>query len=274
MDSLLITTRARRRLEALCNDIPHAVLLVGTVGMGKKTIALSLGARVTDRAGIELIEPDEKGTIRIETIRELYKRTRSRQANRQVIVIDHAECMGIEAQNAFLKLLEEPRTGVTFILTTPTSDMLLPTIISRVQSIIIPEVSRDELQQLITARALSLHSQETAQLLFVANGRPGIMARLLDEPGYFEHYKQLMKQAKTVLAADTYERLALVGSLAKNRDEALELLEAMARIVYSQILRSPDGKLLTLAERLQLCLSRFAQNGNLRAQLTYLFASH
>jgi len=274
MDNLLLSPQTHRQLKALLTDTPHAVLLVGALGMGKRTIAVALAAQLTTPAQVAIIEPDEKGTIGIETIRTLYKRTRGRQEGRQVMIVDHAEAMGIEAQNAFLKLLEEPRAGVTFILTAPTDDALLPTISSRVQSIGIPRITAKALQAMAAARGANLSPQELAQLLFIADGRPGTLGRLLDDSNIFTHYKELMKQAKNILGATPYQRLSLVTNLAKNKEDAVTLLEAIARMLHIQLLRDPSQYWLDFADDIQECLARLAQNGNPRAQLTALFISH
>lgn len=271
MDDLLLAPQTRRHIAAFAADPPHALLLVGAIGVGKRTIAYALAGQLTKSTLITGMEPDEKGTISIDAVRNLYQRTRSRQDGRQVIVIDHAEAMGIEAQNAFLKLLEEPREGVTFILTAPSAEALLPTISSRVQTIHVPKVAQAELQALAAKKGAQLQPQELAQLLFVADGRPAVLARLLDDPEAFAHYKQLMKQAKDMLAATPYERLAHIHTIAKSRDDATTLLEAMARMIHIQLLRQPNDQLIAFADAIQECLARLAQNGNPRAQLTSLF---
>lgn len=274
MHDLLLSEHTARQLAAFAADPPHALLLVGAPGMGKRTVAEHLAGQLTKPAHIAVMEPDEKGTISIDSVRTLYQRTRSRQQGRQVVIIDHAEGMGIEAQNAFLKLLEEPREGVTFILTAPHEDALLPTISSRVQSIMLPRLPQAMLQTLMARSTTQLQPQEAAQLLFVADGRPGMLARLLSSPEEFERYKHLMTQAKDLLAANPYERLAKVQAFSKNRDDTIALLEAMARMLRIQLLREPNPGMMHFADNLQECLARLVQNGNPRAQLTSLFIGH
>ena len=55
----------------------------------------------------------------------------------KVGVIQEADCMGVEAQNAFLKTLEEPPPGTMLILTTTLARRLLPTIRSRCQTVLL-----------------------------------------------------------------------------------------------------------------------------------------
>jgi replication-associated recombination protein RarA len=272
MTALFIAEESRRQLDALVTDPPQAMVLIGPRGIGKYTVAFDFATKITTAEHISVVTPDDKGTIAIELIRDLYRLTRSRQTHRQVVIIDHAEAMGIEAQNAFLKLLEEPRAGVTFILTAPTEDILLPTITSRVQSVALQRVHQKQLQTLALQLSAGLEQQEMAQLLFVADGRPAIVAHLLSDPAAFAHHKELMQQAKKLITAGAYERLSSIATIAKTRDDAIQVLEAMAHMVHIQLLRSPNDNLMRLADAIQLTLARLAQNGNPRAQLTALFA--
>ncbi len=53
------------------------------------------------------------------------------QGRRRVIIIDPADAMNLQAQNALLKTLEEPPDGTTLVLVSSTPDSLLPTVRSR-----------------------------------------------------------------------------------------------------------------------------------------------
>lgn len=64
------------------------------------------------------------------------------EAERKVYIITEAEYMNIAAQNAALKLLEEPPAGVVFVLCTPSAEALLPTVRSR--CVIIKQNSEEE----------------------------------------------------------------------------------------------------------------------------------
>ncbi len=268
MDNLLLHDHSRLQLQALLSDPPHALLLLGPNGIGKFTVARAWGRQLAPHT--EVITPDDKGTIPIDAIRALYRRTRSRQATHQVIIVDHAEAMGAEAQNAFLKLLEEPRSGVTFVLTAPTHETLLPTISSRLQSVHLQLIAKAALQTWAATQA-TLDPQSLAQLLFVAAGRPGIATQLITNPSIFSHHRALMQTAKQLLAGKPYDRLALIPALTKNRDDLIATLEALAHMLTLQIRSKPDATLMHFADGLQICLARLAQNGNARAQLTALF---
>lgn len=269
MNELLLHPRTKAELLALAEDPPQGLLLVASHGMGKLTIAKTWAASVTQAQSITILEPDEKGTITIDATRTLYQRTRSKQSGHQVVIIDHAEAMGTEAQNAFLKLLEEPRANVTFVLTAPSSESVLPTILSRVQTMMVLPVSSVILTQ--HAEGTTVDPKALAQILFVAAGRPATFVTLLQNPQAFEHHKVVMQRAKQLLGATPYERLAQVQELVKDRVEAMAILEAMAYMIAQHIRKTPSNSLLTFADALQDCLQRLQQNGNVRAQLTHVF---
>ncbi len=273
MDELLLTTQTRAYLRAMQADPPHGLIITGPTGIGKLTVAKAWAHNLTSPINISLIEPDEKGTISIDTARTLYQLTRSKHDERQVVLIDNAQSMGPEAQNALLKLLEEPNAKVIFVLTAPTIETMLPTIISRVQHVDLPRIPQKQMHAYVSSHAAKLGPQELAQSLFVADGRPGILSSLLSDPGAFEHHRDVMLRAKQLLSASSYERLSTVNELAKDRAQTTEVLEAMSRMLHSQLLHEPQPKLLRLADRLEICLVRLAQNGNPRAQLTELFTA-
>ena len=82
-------------------------------------------------------EADTKGNLRreltVSQIREvaLDAPLRPNEAERKVYIVDEAELLNLNAQNAALKLLEEPPSSVIFILCTTNPDQLLETIRSR-----------------------------------------------------------------------------------------------------------------------------------------------
>ncbi len=88
----------------------------------------------------------EKDIIKINIVRDISKFIRSRPmiSRKKVVLIENIDRMNIEAQNAFLKILEEPHFYVHYILTTSRIDTILDTIISRVQKFYLKRVSKAE----------------------------------------------------------------------------------------------------------------------------------
>ena len=78
-----------------------------------------------------LLQPEEKSVITIEQVRDLISKLNVKQYSDQFIIIRPAELLQLEAANALLKSLEEPKDKVHFILVTDVPSQVLPTILSR-----------------------------------------------------------------------------------------------------------------------------------------------
>ena len=122
--------------------IPHALLFSGQ-SSEKRKIALEFIKLVNDgeiqegHPDLYIVEPKDVPTqeIKISQIRELQAKLSLKpySAPFKSVIIDSAHTLNREAQSAFLKLLEEPKGKTIFILITNYPDLLLPTILSRVE---------------------------------------------------------------------------------------------------------------------------------------------
>lgn len=90
---------------------------------------------------ILIISPDEKGTIGIDSIRDLkyFLWQKPTNSTRRVAVIKEAENLTPEAQNAALKIVEEPPESALIIFISNIEDNLFPALTSRLQKIYFPQ---------------------------------------------------------------------------------------------------------------------------------------
>src|SRR3989304_1672971 len=114
----------RRALEA--GRLPHALLLSGPEGVGKRQVALEVAKALNCRAaGAGAEACDACASCR------LGGRGAPPAARRRAAILDAAEAMTPEPANAFLKTLEDPSgCAVLFLISAAPTD-LLPTIPSR-----------------------------------------------------------------------------------------------------------------------------------------------
>ena len=86
------------------------------------------------------------GQITIADIRQVVKNLQNTPsvANNRVIIIDSANSMNVNAANALLKILEEPRDNIFFILLSSSTKRILPTILSRCNIIQVNGTSFDD----------------------------------------------------------------------------------------------------------------------------------
>lgn len=129
--------------------LAHALLIRAHDGWGAVNLANAFAAALIERPGADasaLAHPDlkwirpEGSVIKVDDIRELAafaNGTRS-SAPVKVAVIESAELLNVSASNALLKTLEEPPGATHLLLTSSRPGRLLPTIVSRCQSVTVP----------------------------------------------------------------------------------------------------------------------------------------
>ena len=80
---------------------------------------------------ITIVKPGNNHKITIDQIREIISHCQNRQTSPKYVIISSADVMNEPAQNAFLKLLEEPPANYHFVMQVRSASALLPTILSR-----------------------------------------------------------------------------------------------------------------------------------------------
>jgi DNA polymerase III subunit delta' len=237
IDELIIHPTTRGHLEGFAARPGHALLLTGPSGIGKTAIAealcsVILGAEPKSHPYFMQVRPDGF-SISIEEVRQLQKflqlKTVGARPFRRAVVVEYAHLLTTEAQNAFLKLLEEPPADTFIILTTNSPRALLPTILSRVQSVTVHPPAEEQLQILLDASAKDERTRK--QAYFLSGGLPGLLSALLNDQ---EHpLLAAVAQAKEVLQKSTFEKLAIVDGLSKQKTSALDFVEALERIAQA-----------------------------------------
>lgn len=267
MADVLIHPRTHSLIKTYLRRPAHGLLLAGPKGVGLSTIAEMVAHHIDPRVYIQCIQPDEKGTITIETIRGLYALTRSTRESALAVIIDDADAMGREAQNALLKLLEEPIEHVYFILTSHVPQQLLATITSRVQHIDVLPLPRGEVDGLIP---VDTPAAVRSQLLFLAGTLPAELVRLCSDEGYFARSAKSMKDARAFLEGNTYTKLLLTKEYSGDRQQAIALLESIEGLLKFMLFAQADPKLAVRLSEVEQVSERLDQNAHVRTQLSYL----
>lgn len=274
MTAPLIHPASLNHLTTLMNDLPQSLLLSGPVGVGLGAVARFIATQVGDITLVVLPEKDEKididkGVISVASIRRLYHQTRSKQTGKQMIIIDYAERMGTQAQNAFLKLLEEPGEGTYFILVTHSPARLLSTITSRTVAVELRPITHQQTEAFLDTLGVTDVKKRT-QLLFMADGLPAEISRLTSDDSYFERQASIVRDARDLLQASTYQKLLIAHRYKDNRDGALTLLMFAGNLLRRSISAQPQPHLFTHIDKLLLAQTKIMGNGNIRLCLARL----
>lgn len=257
---------------------PHALLLSGQSGLGKRRFAeafaaLSLceqpreGLACGQCRGCRLwqagshpdflrVEPEKPGgPLKVEQVRQLggfVGRTSGREGAR-VVWLAPAEAMNVNAANALLKNLEEPAASVIFLLITDSPAGLLPTIRSRCQSIAFPAPTEESALRWLEKGGLD--GQAARRALALAGGAP-LLALELAEPEAREAREQFLADL-TALAQGGASAVSLAGRWENPADgvELSQLLQFWQQWL-AQMLRarscdlSADEQVMRLLQRL------------------------
>jgi len=267
MTKLIINPKTKQNIDYYLKNPSHAVLLHGQKGLGVDIIALNT-ARILAGNQLLLITPDEKGKIGIEVIRkDVLRIISNRQNDPFAVVINDADTMTISAQNTLLKVLEEPVNNVYFILSAHQIEKLLPTIQSRVQLLEIMPVPAADTE--IILKNAKITADKRTKISFLAGGKPAETMRLLDDEMYYREMATVAENAKRFISGNTYERLIIISGI-KKREEAKNFVQIISNLILFLIKTREIASLSENLEVLSTVADNLAQNGNTRAQMTYL----
>ncbi len=227
--------------------LAQSYLFCGPEFVGKKTLALKIANEVSGvkEGGINpevfLVEPDiveKKGIrkildIKIDKIRDIQHQValHSQGGKERFFIIDNAERMTKSAQNAMLKILEEPNKKAVIILVSKDEKKLLPTIISRCQKIKFSLVSNTELAELIPNGAKNKEA-----LLFWAMNRPGIISKLLENTDEMDFRKESFQEFKLLFDGNNSEKMDLAEKLSKDEEALFRKLDIWLMLLRNSML--------------------------------------
>jgi len=257
--------------------LAHGYLFFGPPRTGKRTVALGLaehlegfgfdaaplrGAPLSDAL---LVRPDAERTIGIDQIRDLrnFVSQFPNQSPCRTVIIDDAEMMTREAQNALLKVAEEPPASALIILIVQDPERLLPTLRSRFQTIYFAPLGTADVVAWLTEEH-KVPKAKAQEVAVRSLGAPGLAWALLRD----ERFQALHETARRFFEAPPGSRAAFVKELVADDEFDLgQFLDAMLVVLAASPRReepSPWHRILELRRQADFF------NVNPRLQLTVL----
>ena len=225
--NIVLHPAEQKKFDEYAKNPAHAILLVAPSGTGKETIlrelaSAILGAHPSGRLFEVVPEPD-KSFIGIEGIRRIKMAIKLSSNVQRVILIPNAHMMTSEAQNSLLKILEEPPTNATFLLSTPGKEQLLETVVSRTQVWQLRLPSSEQIEAFFADSERVL----LRRALAISDRRIGLMTALLADSEIEYPLLTAISQSKELLQETKFERLCQVESLSKDHAFSKELLTGL-----------------------------------------------
>ncbi|MBM7583378.1 DNA polymerase-3 subunit delta' [Caldicoprobacter guelmensis] len=240
-----------KRLKQIIESqrIGHAYVFVGPEGIGKKTISnifargimcKSQGHRPCDlcrscrqfnsgnHPDVYRVQKGDKSSIGVDQIRGVLDdiHLKPYESDRKVYIIEDAQAMTIQAQNAFLKTLEEPPLFATIILLAENANELLPTILSRCQVFRMQRLTREEVCAVIM-RNFDISKEKAMLFAGLSNGIPGKGLKLASSQEFNDMRNDIFKFLEQFLSYDDVEKMAqweLFNQYKDKIDEVLDIL--------------------------------------------------
>lgn len=223
--------------------LPHAFLFQGPAKVGKRTFALELAKLLNcqnpdfqkrpcqtcfaccslekqNLPDLIFIAPLKK-EISIGQIRDLNWNMllSAHGSSWKVAILDKAHCLGKEAQNCFLKTLEEPKPKRLFILVTEYPARLLPTVLSRVQEIRFSKVPSEKIHNYLKEKGID--EARAKKIVRFSAGRPGQAIDFLESPGKLKFFEGKIKEIKDLSRKDLNYKFQYAKKLSESSSQEL-----------------------------------------------------
>ena len=262
------------RAQQQSQRLAHAYCLTGDEGIGKTAVARALGEELLLGPGQPArldVHPDfwsddrpeaisideirfhpEKGAQAHEQSLQQFLSLKPFVAAQRVGLLANAERMTEAAQNCLLKTLEEPPPNTVLVLTTAYPDHLLPTVVSRCQTIALTPVSRSALVAWLVDRGTA--SDRAEGIASLAQGRPGLALHALQDPRWVDASDRWGREISALAFEPTDSVLAYAsrfgqGPQAEQRVIASEALRALTSWLRDALLVQSGTALPMATER-------------------------
>ncbi len=235
--------------------LPHAFLVVGEKGLGKKTLCryIAMQALCEEKSGkpcgvcpsckklIKNIHPDlieitpggKSGNYLSDELRAIVSDSTvaPNEGDKKIYFLPGIDKALPEAQNMLLKVVEEPPEHVMFLMTAESRDKILPTILSRVISLGISEPSEDECLSALLEAGRS--EEESRRAISVFGGNIGFCLEYLENGESLPFLDILKKLVDAVCDRDEFRVAAAFAMIdpKQQRAQALEILSGLKGVI-------------------------------------------
>lgn len=283
----------RKSLEK--GNINHAYLFSGPERVGKSTLAkifaqhlingtpLSNGIDLYDKDALldviflapEIVEKNgitKQRDISVEKVRDAKQGLSlfPYKGKYKVLIIEDAHKMNTAAQNALLKILEEPNETSVIILVTHEIDRILPTILSRVQVVNFGLVEDSDMENVFVEQ-----SPLVRRAILYSAGRPGLADFLKRSESELSLREKYIKELEIATEGSLNEKLKLAEELSKDVMQVLDKLDVWIWEMRKKALISDDLERSRIFEKIGLMCASIEllkrTNANSRLILETLF---
>ena len=256
------------RRSAASGRSSHAYLFLGGAGAGKRLIANTFAKALQcegekrpcdsckschafnhgNHPDVIYFQPLKNGkTYTIEDVREQLLETvdlKPFQYEKKIYIIEKADTLNIQSQNALLKTLEEPPAHAVFLLLAERAEAFLPTILSRVVVMKIRPLSAETIADYLMQAG---HLAEESHIISAyAQGRIGQALELVEDEGFREMRQDILGKLEALPSMSEGDAYLLAKDLEgyKNDLRFLDIMELWYRDLLTAKSLREEGYLI------------------------------
>ena len=238
------------------NMISHAYMFEGPSGVGKNTMARELAATLLEMENLfnspDYIEITPDGnSIKIAQIRKLQSDILVKPyKSYKIYVIDEAQKMTVEAQNALLKTLEEPPKYAIIILITNNKESLLDTIKSRCEIIKFTPIPLVEVADYLTQ--IGVDKNRASLLANFSRGSMQKAIELSESEDFHIMRDEVQKYVETFLTGSMLDIMDIQSSIEKYKDNITNVLDLLVNYLRDimMVKENVDSSMIINLDRL------------------------
>ena len=188
----------------------------------------------------------------------------------RIILIYTADKMTIEAQNAFLKNLEEPPSGTLFLMSTNNLTSLLSTIRSRTINIRILKPTTKEI--LLHFKKQGYSQDEIKKAINISNSLPKLVANTLSKKDH--NLDNKIRLAKQIISSSYFDKLKLIDDIVQDKDRLKDILYIIKQMSQFGILSKSHeeaNRWLNILDKTIAIEDDIKKKGQLKLLLTNYF---
>lgn len=219
------------------NSLSHAHLIVGPNGIGKSILAkifsLRILKKVVNKDYIDIVHyKPKKASFGVEEVRSIIEEVNKKpfEGDKKVIIIHEGNKLTVQAQNALLKTIEEPPTGVYIIILSESLELMLDTIKSRSQIYKLTPLSKNEMERFIL-KIGDYNKEKLLLALAYAEGIPGRAERILKDTTLQELRDLIVDLLKEIDRNQRDVIMKYEGRLIKYKGDKEEVLNLIALFI-------------------------------------------
>ncbi len=249
--------KAKQQLTFLqvSNRLPHAIIIEGDEGLGKRTLAREIAlnlfcrndeppcrncpqcSKVLKGYHPDIFEYSASGGARsfhVDVVRDVRDSVfvQPNEADYKIYILGNCQCMSESAQNALLKVLEEPPAYVLFILTVNSKSALLETVLSRSVVISLEGVPEKIAADYICSRDENIDYEDAVRAAALWNGNIGKAIESLGDSKLSKISEIANSVCEALLEPAEYSLLTVCATFDRDREtliSTLTLLKTMFR---------------------------------------------